>query len=345
MVSWQSFFTSKDSISMSTTKMIAKHLQNPEITTKMSDEFAANIGQQVVRLLAPKYGFDEETAMNFLLCDLKLKIISSEPFAKTMMNNTNENNDNEMNISLPDSNTDEPSIESDDVLGDHQPSNGPADQAQYDAWVAQQQEGEDNKKIGYLNEEPMNIINATNKATSQRNRGTGAGGANTNRNGLPYEEITSLNDRYTILSQDKFSYTIKFNDHSSNTFVIPKTKKRLFKTMGDHCNDDVKSMHGCKEPDECYIDKFRKLIFILEKKFQCTTGSVCEKIQTSEAKKWNFERKFPGYTVVYVYCLADWFRNECEAELEYLEYKNVPVFWGSSENYKNDIIQFITNYI
>ena len=76
---------------MSTTKMIAKHLQNPEITTKVSDEFAANIGQQVVRLLASRYGFDEETAMNFLLCDPKLKIISSEPFAKTMMNNTNEN--------------------------------------------------------------------------------------------------------------------------------------------------------------------------------------------------------------------------------------------------------------
>lgn len=53
-----------------------------------------------------------------------------------------ENNENEMNYSLPDSNTNEPSIESDDVLGEHQPTNGPADQAQNDAWVAQQQQGD-----------------------------------------------------------------------------------------------------------------------------------------------------------------------------------------------------------
>jgi hypothetical protein len=51
-----------------------------------------------------------------------------------------ENNENEMNISLPDSNTDESSIEPDNMFGDHQPTNGPADQAQNDAWVAQQQQ-------------------------------------------------------------------------------------------------------------------------------------------------------------------------------------------------------------
>ena len=43
-----------------------------------------------------------------------------------------ENNDNEMNIYLPVSNTDEPSIESDDAVGHHQPTNGPADQQQND---------------------------------------------------------------------------------------------------------------------------------------------------------------------------------------------------------------------
>ena len=43
-----------------------------------------------------------------------------------------ENNENEMNISLPDSNTDEPITEPDNVVGDHQPTNGPADQEQHD---------------------------------------------------------------------------------------------------------------------------------------------------------------------------------------------------------------------
>ena len=257
-----------------------------------------------------------------------------------------ENNENEMNYSLTDSNTDESSVEQENAVIEYQQTNGPADQEQHDAWVAQQQkrQGKEHEKNVSLNEESINVINAIDQVSSQRNRGSGAGGANTNRNGLPYEELTCLKKHYTILSKEKFSYTIKFNEHSPNTFIIPITKKRLFKTMGEDCNLDVKSMHGCKEPDECYIDKKRKLIFILEKKFQCTSGSVCEKIQTSDAKKWNLERKFPGYTVVYIYCLADWFKKECEAELEYLEYKNIPVFWGSSENYKNDIIKFITNY-
>ena len=31
------------------------------------------------------------------------------------------------------------------------------------------------------------------------NRGTGAGGANTNKNGLPYEEMTDLRDKYTVI--------------------------------------------------------------------------------------------------------------------------------------------------
>ena len=26
--------------------------------------------------------------------------------------------------------------------------------------------------------------------------------------------------------------------------------------------------HGCKNPDECYIDEERKIMFIIEKKFQ-----------------------------------------------------------------------------
>ena len=298
--------------------------------TAVLREEANKVIPGIVGALAEKYGFDEEEAMGMLN---EKPTIDIKRMGVTHSNEMAESNkhDTQMEESLPILLHEQ--VTTHTIHTNGQPTNGPADQD--NVWVAQQQEGK---------EEPMKINNATSKATSQRNRGTGAGGANTNRNGLPYEELTSLTEHYTILYQDKFSYTIKFNDHSSNTFVIPIKKTLLFKTMGHDCNHDAKSMHGCKQPDECYIDKLRKIIFILEKKFQCTNGSVCEKIQTPEAKKWNFERKFPGYTIVYVYCLADYFKNKCEAELEYLEYKNVPVFWGSSENYKNDIIQFITNY-
>ena len=102
--------------------------------------------------------------------------------------------------------------------------------------------------------------------------------------------------------------------------------------------------HGCKNPDECYIDETSKNIFIIEKKFQNVAGSVCEKIQTPDFKIWQYSRTFPTYSIVYIYCLSDWFKENCKAELEYLEYKKIPIFWGNDVNYKESIIEFMTNY-
>ena len=50
----------------------------------------------------------------------------------------------------------------------------------------------------------------------------------------------------------------------------------------------MEKAHGCKNPDECYIDKESKNMFIIEKKFQQCSGSVCEKIQTPHFKKWQY---------------------------------------------------------
>jgi len=114
--------------------------------------------------------------------------------------------------------------------------------------------------------------------------------------------------------------------------------------MKDKMNKDIAKAHGCKNPDECYIDEEFKNIFIIEKKFQQCPGSVCEKIQTSDFKLWQYSRTFPDYTIIYIYCLSDWFKKNCIVELEYLNIKNVPYFWGGSETYKDDIINFILNY-
>ena len=98
----------------------------------------------------------------------------------------------------------------------------------------------------------------------------------------------------------------------------------------------------------CHIITFNLFnfhIFIIEKKNQNGPGSVCEKIQTSDFKKWQYSRLFPQYNIIYIYCLSDWFKTSCMAEIEYLNEKNVPVFWGNSENYKQDIINFIVNYV
>lgn len=175
------------------------------------------------------------------------------------------------------------------------------------------------------------------------NRGTGAGGSNTNKNGLPYEELTDLESEYTVISSDdKHSKNIQF---SASDRIFKMTKQSgLFKCMNTHVNKEVAKGHGCKNPDECYIDEESKTIFILEKKFQQVSGSVCEKIQTSDFKIWQYNRTFPEYKIVYLYCISDWFKENCKAELEYLEYKKVQVFWGNDKNYKSKVIDFMLNY-
>ena len=208
--------------------------------------------------------------------------------------------------------------------------------------VVEQQPKPKRFKIKIKKKKLVLVESTTNKESAIKNKGTGAGGSKTNENGLSYEEITDLNDKITILKEFKTSIIIKFNGNEKS---FKKTKQaNLFKCFKDEMNKDIAKAHGCKNPDECYIDEEFKNIFIIEKKFQQCSGSVCEKIQTPDFKLWQYSRTFPDYTIIYIYCLSDWFKKNCIAELEYLNFKNIPYFWGSSKTYKDDIINFILNY-
>lgn len=155
------------------------------------------------------------------------------------------------------------------------------------------------------------------------------GGANTNKNGLAYEEVTALLSNLSI--QDHNYISLKKND-----FLKFLKEKKII-------NDSKKIGHGCKKPDECFLNEEKKIIIIIEKKFQKRGGSVCEKIQTVDFKLWQFRKLLPDHQVHYVYCLSNWFKENCKSELEYLQSKNIPVFWGEEKNYKKDIENFIIN--
>lgn len=175
------------------------------------------------------------------------------------------------------------------------------------------------------------------------NRGTGAGGSSTNATGLPYENITNLNTEYSIISQFNSHNIISFSLNPSRQFICTH-KSNFFKYLKHSKNNNIPDAHGCKQPDECYIDEDNKIIFIIEKKFQQVSGSVCEKIQTAPFKKRHYSLCFPMYQIIYIYCLSDWFKIHCKAEIEYLEYEKIPIFWGSSDSYKHDIVNFILNF-
>ena len=178
------------------------------------------------------------------------------------------------------------------------------------------------------------------------NKGTGAGGANTNKNGLMYEEVTDLKDRYKICKQINKTKVNEVVFKGYLDVYISANKSALHKYMDEkgEKNLDLHPAAGCKEPDEAYIDHKRKKIFIIEKKFQQRSGSVDEKIQTGVFKKLHYTELFPNFKIYYIYCLSDWFKqNEYVSILNYLKMNDIDVFWGSSQTFKDDIIEFMHN--
>lgn len=192
------------------------------------------------------------------------------------------------------------------------------------------------------------------------------GGKNTNFNGLNYEKITSLENKFTILDTYNFYTLIKFNieydpfyilydiieeklfkkinKFNDLTFIYTK-QADFFKYINTKIQVDKKNIaHGCKKPDECFINENKKLIFWIEKKFQNKSGSVCEKIQTVMFKKEHLNEIIYNYKIIYILCLSDWYKTNTKVELKYLKKYNIPFFWGSDINYKNNIINFIINY-
>jgi hypothetical protein len=176
------------------------------------------------------------------------------------------------------------------------------------------------------------------------NRGTGAGGANTNVNGLSYEKKTDLSSLYTECVQKKKETfrTIKFVGFDGEFINVNKSALHKYMTKIGEQNTDLQPAAGCIQPDEAYIDTTRKTLYIIEKKFQKGVGSVDEKLQTGPFKKKHYGKLFPNYTIHYIYCLADWFKGQQYISvLEYLEENDIPVFWGSDPECKKNIIDFI----
>ena len=158
-------------------------------------------------------------------------------------------------------------------------------------------------------------------------------GSRTNKNGLKFESKTNLSEYYDETH-------IKFIKDGPWFIIGHKNKlKKYMNAMGER--SDVPDAHGCIQPDECYINENTHTIFIIEKKSQRTQGSACEKIQSSDFKKWQYARMYPNYKIVYIYCLSDWFKYNCKSELEYLRYKDVPVLFGDDADYKSKLIELL----
>jgi hypothetical protein len=156
-------------------------------------------------------------------------------------------------------------------------------------------------------EETINII---------INKGTGAGGANTNYYGKKFEEKTNNQTRLLNDGYNKNSFTKKpkkiYDYYLSKTFedktIIFVLHNGFKNYMKNKYNIDV---FRC--PDEAYIIEYKigkKVIKIIEKKEQNVSGSVETKLWASPSLKREYELVLGnGFEVHYCLCVSEFLQK------------------------------------
>ena len=148
-------------------------------------------------------------------------------------------------------------------------------------------------------------------------KNTSGGGAQTNANGLHFEDFTALHNLLPLISGGTYQIQnnqLFINGVCQDKFMyLPKGRFRPFmRQMHPMLDAQITNASiWSKElrPDQVMI--IGNTINIFEAKTQNGSGSVDEKLQTCDFKKKQFERLLePIYRVEYVYLLDDWFLDE-----------------------------------
>ena len=135
------------------------------------------------------------------------------------------------------------------------------------------------------------------------------GGAQTNRNGLHFEQTTSLND---ALIDAGFEIRERYDVYLNGQLIGHSINKAAFSTVFLRANGVDDHLINSKrwEPDEAFINELNRTVYIIEKKFQSTNGSVDEKLATFPFKIYEYRKLLAPikYNIVYIYLLSSkWF--------------------------------------
>lgn len=146
----------------------------------------------------------------------------------------------------------------------------------------------------------------------------GKGGGNT-KTGLVFEGKTDLT---TFLSGQK-NYKVKeSNVYYENELVARVFKKYSFYKFLEDEGVNWKSIVSKRLlPDDSIYVIINNTMFIIECKFQQSTGSVDEKLQTCDFKKRQYQKLLSqlNMEVEYIYLLSEWFKKpEYKDVLDYI---------------------------
>ena len=159
------------------------------------------------------------------------------------------------------------------------------------------------------------------------NKGTGAGGIKTNINGSAFESKVAISIIKTLIDDDYVLEEIeKFKTKTSTIFKVKKnddllglfgSQSSLFKFLNlDEAWEKIAYAKPLKDvrsvwsktliPDIYYFNLKTQKIRLIECKYQDSSGSVDEKLQTSVYKRelWNKLFKQYGISVTYEYVLG-----------------------------------------
>ncbi len=178
------------------------------------------------------------------------------------------------------------------------------------------------------------------------NKGTGAGGANTNYHGKKFEEKTNNQQRLLDMG-----YTMNTFSKNSKKYDYYLSKKFEDKTIVFVLQNGLKSYMKQKYeielfrcPDEAYIIEYNngmKVIKILEKKEQNVEGSVETKLWSGPSLKREYELVLGDkFEVFYGFCVSGFLKNKLvSTEKKYtilnriFEEIGIAVLFGDDDDY------------
>ena len=182
--------------------------------------------------------------------------------------------------------------------------------------------------LDYIGKQMSELIMTT--ETKIPNRGTGAGGSNTNKTGLGFESDTDIGviDNMIRLPQGELHRFM-----NKNGYILDENYK-----------NSKNLAHGCKRPDDAHLEPKKNILYLIEKKCQNTSGSVAEKLQTAVFKKSFYQKIYPTVHICYIYMLSDYFKTACPVELEFLKENGIPYYFQEDNIVKN-VKKFMEDYI
>lgn len=187
------------------------------------------------------------------------------------------------------------------------------------------------------------------------NKGTGAGGAKTNENGLKFERTTCnfenlISQGFTRKQLGKgktmFYLVQHFNDLQVVVYVA--SKKGFVSLIKHLFNVDI-----CKQPDEAYVIHYLSDntydVKIIEKKNQNTAGSVEEKLMTGNSVRRMYQKFLPNNcNVSYAFCVSNYLKSNINSDTlkykfikEIFEEDDTRLFYGEDNDYFHKVSLWI----